>query len=88
MNQVYRMGLVRVFLVGQKVHLGEVQATNLHDVVLPHVGKVTVAVGGIEASEERGAFVDVVEADQTAEAVQEVGVTQGPENVPEDGRLV
>jgi len=62
--------------------------TNLHDVILPHVGKVAVAVGGVEAAEERGAFVDVVEADESSEAVKKVGVTQRPEVVPQNGGLV
>jgi hypothetical protein len=62
--------------------------TNLHDVILPHVCEVAVAVGGVEAAKERGAFVDVVEADESAEAVQEVGIAQRPEVVPEDGGLV
>ncbi len=46
----------------------------LHDVVLPHVRVVAVAVLEDEAAEKRALLVRVLEADQVAEAVQEVRV--------------
>ncbi len=61
---------------------------HLHDIVLPHVGEVTVAVACIETAKESRSLVDVMKADQAAEAVQEVGVTERPEDIAEDGRLV
>ena len=79
---------LKIYQGGGNRQKEEFRLTHLHDVILPHVGEVAVAVGGVEAAEKRGALVDVVEADEAAEAVQEVGVAQRPEVVPEDGGLV
>ena len=48
---------------------------DLHHVVLPHVGVVTVTVFCVEATDEGGLTVDVAQANQRAEAVQKIGIS-------------
>ena len=60
----------------------------LHDVIFPHVGKIAIAVSGIKASEKGGALINVIQADESTKAMQEVGVTERSKPVAENARLV
>ena len=69
-------------------HQGGHVENHLHEVVLPHVGVVPVALLRIEASQKRSFAVNITETYQGSKAVQKVRISQGPEWVGQNGLFV
>ena len=69
-------------------HQGGHVENHLHEVVLPHVGVVPVALLRIEASQKRSFAVNITETYQGSKAVQKVRVSQRPEGVSQNGLFV
>lgn len=60
----------------------------LHNIVLPHVGKVSVAVAMVQSPEVRCGLIRVHQGDEGPQPVEEARVAKGAELIQQDGLLI